>query len=62
MDKEGQYKVEIQKLLLSLAWASAPEREGRMLPAELMILRKCMYDAYKSLGFIDEQLKGTTLL
>ena len=62
MDKEGEYKTQIERLLLALGWASDSEREGRMLPAELLILRRDMYNAYKVLGFTDEELKGTTLL
>jgi hypothetical protein len=47
---------ELEQLLLCLGWATDPDREGRMLPAELMILRRRIYQAYRSLDFQDGDL------
>jgi len=49
----------LENLLANLGWATRPDNpDGLFLAAQLMLLRRSIWNAYKALGFTDEELKG----
>jgi len=54
---ETKIRNALKNLLGSLGWATSPKREGRFIPAELLILRRNCKAAYLVLGFSEEDLK-----
>jgi hypothetical protein len=49
----------LEDLLSKLGWATRPDNpDGLFIRAQLMLLRRSIKNAYKALGFTDEELKG----
>lgn len=59
MTEEERLRKTLEELLSTLGWATQPDNpDGLFLAAQLMLLRRSIWNAYKTLGFTDEELKG----
>ena len=59
MTEEEKLRKALEDLLCSLGWATLPDNpDGLFITAQLLILRRSIRNAYKALGFTDEELKG----
>jgi hypothetical protein len=56
---EDKIQKALEDLLSNLGWATRPDNpDGLLIEAQLMLLRRSIRNAYKALGFTDEELEG----
>jgi hypothetical protein len=57
--KDAGMRQALENLLSNLGWATQPDNpDGLFIRAQLLLLRRSIKNAYKALGFTDEELKG----